>query len=160
MINIPKDCTHVKIDIGLSYNAPHSSKWIQNEPNLFVIGVDPNPNAIKSVKELNLPRFQLLEFAIDSKTRSSEFFITKHDTGCSSLFKPTSFEIKEKTIVKCITLKELLDDFPWDRFEYIEFIKVDTQGSDLNVLKSAENYLKDKVVFVAAEGDGDLYGQY
>jgi hypothetical protein len=41
--NIPENCTNVKIDIGLSYTAPISNKWLLKEPNTFVIGFEPNP---------------------------------------------------------------------------------------------------------------------
>ncbi len=41
--NIPENCTNVKIDIGLSYCAPISNKWLLKEPNTFVIGFEPNP---------------------------------------------------------------------------------------------------------------------
>jgi hypothetical protein len=49
------------------------------------------------------------------------------------------------------------DGFPWDRFEYIDYIKIDAQGSDLNILKSAGSYLRERVVYVTAEGDGHQY---
>ena len=60
-------------------------------------------------------------------------------------------------MLKVINLKMLFDIFPWDKFQYIDYIKVDTQGADLNVLKSAGNYLKDKVVYVTVEADGHQY---
>lgn len=49
------------------------------------------------------------------------------------------------------------DNFPWDRFSYIDYIKIDAQGSDLNILKSAGNYLSERVVYVTAEPDGNQY---
>ena len=39
----------------------------------------------------------------------------------------------------------------------IEYIKIDAQGSDLNILKGAEHYLKERVVYVTAEPDGFQY---
>ena len=49
------------------------------------------------------------------------------------------------------------DGFPWHRFQYIDYVKIDAQGSDLNILKSAGSYLSDRVVYVTAEGDGQQY---
>jgi len=46
---------------------------------------------------------------------------------------------------------------PWERFEYIDYIKIDAQGSDLNVLRGAGKYLQERVVFVTAEPDGYRY---
>ena len=59
--------------------------------------------------------------------------------------------------VPVISLKMVFDHFPWDRFEYIDYIKIDAQGSDLNILKGAKDYLKEKVVYVTAEPDGWYY---
>ena len=49
------------------------------------------------------------------------------------------------------------DQFPWNRIDYIDYIKIDAQGSDLNILKGAGDYLKNRVVFVTAEPDGNQY---
>ena len=77
--------------------------------------------------------------------------MTKDDPGITSLYKPNIFWVKEKTIVPCILLSGFLSLIPWNRFEYIEHIKIDTQGNDLRVLQSAGDYLAKRVVFVTAE---------
>jgi len=43
--DIPDKCIHVKLDIGLSYNAPQSQSWLSKEPNLMVFGFEPNPES-------------------------------------------------------------------------------------------------------------------
>ena len=53
-------------------------------------------------------------------------------------------------------LSHFLKDFPWDRFPYIEYLKVDAQGSDLSVLKSCGAYIQ-RFVYVTAEPDGHYY---
>ena len=47
--------------------------------------------------------------------------------------------------------------FPWDTVAYIDYIKIDAQGSDLNILKGAGDYLRERVVYVTAEPDGYQY---
>ena len=42
-VSIPEKCTHIKIDIGLSYAAPISNKFLIKEPNVYVMGFEPNP---------------------------------------------------------------------------------------------------------------------
>jgi hypothetical protein len=59
--------------------------------------------------------------------------------------------------VPVYSLKMFFDGFPWDRFKYIDYLKIDAQGSDLNILKSAGPYLSERVVYVTAEGDGNMY---
>ena len=79
--------------------------------------------------------------------------------GTSSFHRPTKeyadkqpehFSISEHIPIPTIRLSDFMSLLPWDRFEYVEHIKVDTQGNDLRVLESAGDYLK-KVMFVTAE---------
>jgi hypothetical protein len=81
-----------------------------------------------------------------------KFYKMINDAGTSSLLEPINLgPIKEIIDIDCYSLKYFLDFFPWDRFEYIEYIKIDAQGSDLDIIKSAGDYLKEKVVFITAE---------
>ena len=49
-ITLPSETKHIKLDIGLSYNAPHSQKWLSEEKDLIVFGFEPNPDSITSIK--------------------------------------------------------------------------------------------------------------
>ena len=94
------------------------------------------------------------------KEEEMNFYINSNDCGTSSLFKHDEQflgPMKNEVSVPVVSLKMFFDEFPWDRFEYIDYIKIDAQGSDLNILKSAGNYLSEKVVFVTAEPDGFQY---
>jgi FkbM family methyltransferase len=89
-----------------------------------------------------------------------DFYVNSKDCGTSSLFSHDQQYLGpiEKVIkVPVYSLKMFFDNFPWDRFSYIDYIKIDAQGSDLNILKSAGNYLSEKVVYVTAEPDGNQY---
>ena len=50
-----------------------------------------------------------------------------------------------------------LNQIPFERFPYIIYIKIDTQGADLDVLKSCGKILSERVVYVTAENDGFQY---
>ena len=177
---IPEKCTHVKLDIGLSYSAPHSQNWLSKEPNLMVFGFEPNPESVKCIQDgniqkrhplhgqpleqkfINEKRFQLIPNALSNVEKQEEmtFYINSKDCGTSSLFKHDEKylgPIKNKINVPVLSLKMFFDKFPWDKFDYIDYIKVDAQGSDLNILKGAGNYLRERVVFVTAEPDGYQY---
>src|SRR3990167_924266 len=167
----------VKLDIGLSYNAPESQCWLSKENDLLVFGFEPNPDSVEIIKAGNIKkqnaahgnpiekkyldegRFVLLPIAIANILLPTEleFYMTTGDCGTSSLFKPKNFGIKNKVMVKAISLKFFFDNFPWDKIPYIEFIKIDSQGADLDILKSAGIYLNQKVVYVTAEPGGDGY---
>jgi FkbM family methyltransferase len=178
---IPDYITNIKIDIGLSFHAPCSNKWLLNEPTLTVFGFEPNPECCNAIirqdygnkwiengylekRFIDEKRFHLFNYALsDTKNDeeiNSKFFINYNDCGTSSLFMHDQNKLgKIKSIVdvKIIKLKLFFDKFPWDRFEYIDYIKIDAQGSDLNILKGVGDYLKEKVVYVTAEPDGCYY---
>jgi len=47
--------------------------------------------------------------------------------------------------------------FDWDRFPIIEYIKIDAQGADFDILQGAENYLRERVVYITAEPESSQY---
>ena len=178
-IIIPPNCSHVKIDVGLSYTAPISNKWLVKEPDVFVLGFEPNPFCCQMISSSNYTqtpfpdfnleqkfikqgRFKLFPYALSDVNNLSEqkFYINKADYGTSSLYPHDETllgPIEQVINVKVINLKMIFDIFPWDKIEYIDYIKIDAQGSDLKILKGAGDYLKDKVVYVTAEPDGHYY---
>jgi hypothetical protein len=89
-----------------------------------------------------------------------KFYVSNNDCGTSSLYPNDETylgKIKEVIDVPVYSLKMFFDGFPWNRFQYIDYIKIDAQGSDLNILKSAGSYLSERVVYVTAEADGNRY---
>ena len=179
--SIPNSCTHVKLDIGLSYNAPQSQSWLSHEdPGLMVIGFEPNPESIACItnrnnrkqhpshgdcleyKYIENGRFVIQPCAlscVDTPT-TMKFYVSQNDCGTSSLYPNNEThlgKIKSVIDVPVLSLKMFFDGFPWERFAYIDYIKIDAQGSDLNILKSAGSYLRERVVYVTAEGDGNQY---
>lgn len=177
-IKLKNSTKSVKIDIGLSYNAPHGNIWLKTQKNLEVFGFEPVPENIKNINEGAKKRHQSHSEPLDTKYIKNEdyhlipcalsnkneeemdFYVTLNDTGCSSLFLPKKKyvgPVKEIVKVPVYTLKDFFDLFPWDIVPQIEYIKIDAQGSDLNILKGSEEYLKQKVIYVTAEPDGYQY---
>ena len=179
--SIPESCSHVKLDVGLSYNAPQSQSWLSHEDDgLMVFGFEPNPASIACItnkhnqkqhhshgdclqyKYIEEGRFVIQQCALSSVSEPTtmKFYVSNNDCGTSSLYPNDERylgKIKEVIDVPVYSLKMFFDGFPWDRFEYIDYIKIDAQGSDLNILKSAGSYLSDRVVYVTAEADGHQY---
>ena len=178
-IEIPMNIKRIRLDIGLSHNAPNSAEWLKDEVDLQVIGVEANvynihqilkkgnwSNSSKKVKPFKTKNLSLLYCALDDvhKPTYSKFYNIRGDSGTSSLLQPTkvlldsySYSVKSITLVPTISLDMLMNNVPWERFEYIELCKIDTQGKDLDILKSAKNYLN-KIALILAEVD--TFGQY
>lgn len=166
--NIAENIKSIRFDIGLSYCAPNSAVWLTQEPEkLHVIGVEPNPECINNIKQNGLycvqkgikpfhsKNFQLIECALDNveEPQVQQFYCTARDPGTSSLLKPTLHlgnPVKSITEVTTTSFYNLLQSIDYNRFEYVELVKIDTQGKDLDIIKSAGEYL-DKIVFLNCE---------
>ena len=176
---IPLNYNKIKIDVGLSYSAVHSSVWMHKEPNLFVFGFEPLPMAVKNLSEFNgiidnplhfqrkhKNRFQIYNVALSDvkEITQQKFYVNDLDMGCSSFWKPkknsTIDKISKEINVSVWNLEmwfeKFYEKYP-NRFPYINHIKVDTQGCDLKVAKGAGKWLKEKVVFITLEADGRYY---
>ena len=46
----------IKLDIGLSYNAPQSNNWLKHDDDVLVIGFEPNPECINSILSKNIQK--------------------------------------------------------------------------------------------------------
>ena len=148
----------LRFDIGLSFNMPNATKWLQDE-SVYVIGIEPHPGNFKSccshVETSNAgDRCYLIEAAVSNvrKPREQDFYGLSGDPGTSSLCKPIGrFEnlVDRVYSVETVSLASILDNL---NYEKVSVLKTDTQGNDLKVLKSAGDHLKN-VYFIYAEYD-------
>lgn len=84
------------------------------------------------------------------------FFVTK-DCGCSSLYVPKFFDIERIIEVPIIPLSTFFDLFPFDTHPVIDYIKIDAQGADLDIAKSAGSYLAERVIYITLEAEDEQY---
>lgn len=170
--NIPNNITHIKIDVGLGMNNIHSKDWLKFEKNLFVFMFEPNIDSINSslqnIQNINHiiinnnNSFEIIPVALTNVLEETqlEFYSMEQDGGTSSLFKPINSQlgpIKNKNIVPAFSFKHFFDLFPWDKFEYIDYIKIDAQGADIDIIKSAGDYLSERVIFITTEPESNDY---
>lgn len=86
-----------------------------------------------------------------------KFFVTKDDCGCSSIYLPKEFEVECVIEVPIFSLADFFELFPFDTHPVIEYIKIDAQGSDLDIAKSAGGYLAERVVYITLEAENAQY---
>lgn len=186
-IIIPKNIKHIKIDIGLSFDAPHSQNWIdndiQNNNDIIVFGFEANPSWINyilsPIKDTNFKdyhtytnqlqynhlynKFYLIPVALGNVETPQylDFYTPSLSEGCCSLLQPNPStivgDIINKIKVPVYNLKDFFDLLSFDNIEYIDYIKIDVQGYDINVIKGAGNYLSERVVYVTAEPETEQY---
>jgi len=121
-------------------------------------------------------RYNLLGAAVDNVDSivMQEFYSSYPAIGCSSLVKgmieanerPAGNTADTRNVVNKIfkvpslPLDMVLEHVDWHRFPFVESIKIDVEGKDLEVLKSCKKHM-DKVVYFRAEAYDDeniVYG--
>ena len=179
-LSIPETAKKVRIDVGLSYHAPQSAAWLELNNDLYVIGIEANKYNVARINKYGLwylknnliykrkinQNFKLLYCAIANvkKPTHLDFYNMHGDSGTSSLLKPTNkllktynYKIHKITKVPAIPLSTIIEKIPKDKFSLIELVKIDTQGSDLEVIKSINGHL-DRIVCIQVETS--TFGQY
>lgn len=138
------------LDIGAAGEIKEN--WRQFEPILDYVGIEPDlENYQKIQKNKNICKsYKIFNKALwDSKTRLN-LNITKKRTNSSILEPnfnilnnfpdPERFKILEKKEINLSPLDEL-------KIENIDFIKIDTQGSELNILNGSSESIKNVMGF-------------
>ena len=138
------------LDIGAAGEIKEN--WKQFEPILDYVGIEPDEdNYNKILEKKNICKsYKIFNEGLWDKKTSLDLNITKKRTNSSilepnfdilnSFPDPERFKILEKKKVSLTTLDEL-------EIKNIDFIKVDTQGSELNILNGSANSLKNVLGF-------------
>jgi FkbM family methyltransferase len=164
-IFLPHWALRVKIDVGLSYSAANAVAWIREDPNLIVFGFEPLPESCARLREwlseqpdsTSLSRqLVILPVALGRKVGTARLHITADDTAASSLLPPKSMGQRGTLEVQVFTLVDLLKALPKDRISHIDYLKLDCQGMDLEILKGAGDEIA-KFALVTAEAEDDQY---
>lgn len=105
--------------------------------------------------------YTIIPVALQNITQETKLVLYNmyKDGGTSSLYIPTDITlgpVKSQNIVDVYSLKHFFDVFPWNKFEYIDYLKIDAQGSDFDIIKSAGGYIKN-IVYITAEPESNSY---
>ena len=107
-------------------------------------------------KEDYLNRYIFIPVAISNEEGIKTLYNNKHE-GSSSLEKTWGgIDINNKTDVMAFKLRKFIEMIP-ERFTYIEHLKIDCEGHDLNVLKSCEDLIGRIAVITIEENNARGY---
>ena len=133
--NIPSNCNKLYIDVGLSSEAIQSQSWLEKDPNIFVLGFEPSYEALgKIFKELRS----------DHRWLKRENFprIRVEECALSNPEKETRMTFYRPNIdVGCSSLLKP---------------KPNSDGIQPQ-FHGVKELIKEKVVWITAEGDGGYY---
>lgn len=126
------------LDVG-AHIGTFSTAFVQAFPDCAPTMVEPNPFCEEALAKLPFERHMA---AASDENGEAELFLTKEwlqSTGTSLYRENTDFFRDEVTIRQPVRKARLDDLFPGRRFD---FVKIDTQGSELDVLRGGEAVLR------------------
>lgn len=140
----------VLVDVGSSGGV--KSNWKLAEKYLQVIGFEPEDEGFDNLAASKDSRTKYLNTGLYKERATLPFYVTRENTD-SSIFKPnrelidkfpaaSRFDIVKTESIRTDTLDNQLRE---NRIEGVDFIKVDTQGSELFILQGAASTLERSV---------------
>lgn len=135
------------VDIGFNYGL-FSLESLKYKPSK-IIAFEPNPKLVKIFKNIYYSIIiDLHQKAVSNKNGQVNFF--EHYTpGMSSLYKEVNNKNTENLYeVECIDFNDFLIK---NRIEKIDYLKIDCEGSEYDIVDSIKEYLKYNVRKLAVE---------
>ncbi len=145
------------IDAGARYGA-HPT-WQKFDGEMIYFAFEPDKKEAERLKSvISVEKFEIIDHALSSSEGKRKFHITKHRGYCSFLepdndciwfrsFRPGESEIESVINVQTVTI----DGFAEKRGCKIDFLKIDTEGAELDVIKGAGKQLAENVIGIRAE---------
>jgi FkbM family methyltransferase len=148
----------VYIDVGCN-RGQNAFSWL-NDPNALVYAFEPNPALHQYLKQYESDRFKVFDYAIGTDEGVKPFNIGEND-ATSSLknfdSSVTAFRYSETIYVKVISLDTFCKEY---NIHSIHLLKIDAQGSDLDVLHSLGDFVNNVqniIVEAFIEEDVNVY---
>ena len=138
------------VDVGASGGI--SPLWRSHRRYLRVIGFEPDIRAYKILKKQQNRSMHFFNIGLHRQRGDFSFYSTRSQE-CSSFFlpnhpllgrfhNPERLDIVKEKKIECRSLDEILAEAD---LTDVDFIKMDTQGSELAILEGAEKILADSV---------------
>lgn len=148
----------VFLDIG-SCHLEQTIEVAQYHPDTRFIAFEPVPENYQLCykRSLEWDNVEVYNFAISNVEGYSDFWVVDENLGGSSLLEPIDVPLSTNQWNKTRVYCKRLDNFlKFLGVESVDCIWMDTQGTELNVLKSLGKYIDD-VLFVHTEASPNAY---
>lgn len=133
-----------------------TAPWSSFSPMVEVVAFEPDEVEYRYLSKIKEGR--IFNYALYRASQKIALNLTK-DRGCSSIYKPNMdflsefpeadrYIVEDSVTVKAISLDEM---FQKAKLRDIDFIKIDVQGAELDVLKGGQRFLKEYILGMEIE---------
>jgi len=138
----------IMVDVGCRWG--FADQFIQCLDTFRLYGFDPDRDECKRLeKQYGSNRISLVPLGLADHEGESTLYLTK-EPACSSMFKPIRKLLENSPVLDCTKkVSEIkIQHTTLDRWaertdiEYIDYIKIDTQGAELLVLQGADEIIE------------------
>lgn len=153
-----KSETLTYLDLGASGGLGWPWNRLSHE-KIRLILVEPNKNEVRKLRNFPRQRCKILPFLLGSSPSKKEKLHITASPGCSSIYFPNlsflkyfpnveRFSIHQTVQVEATSLGKL---WKQGKLKNLDFIKIDTQGAELSILKSAQQDFYKELVGLEVE---------
>jgi FkbM family methyltransferase len=156
----------VLIDIGASGEIHAKWKDIAEYSICLAFDADDREMSFEETKNSKFKKLITINRIVSSTSESETDFYLTSSPFCSSTLKPDSerlshwpfddlFTVDKSIKLKCVMLAEALDNA---KIDYVDWIKIDTQGTDLRLFKTLPEAISKRIL--AAEFEPGILDAY
>lgn len=149
------------VDVGARSGLEDNLLFVAESSETKILAFEPEPIEYNKLLSSKPPNLTLLNTALFSQSGNVTLYVTK-DPGLTSVYRPkfdylksieTDTAYKDYTIDKEIKFNASTLDYEAknNQFENADFIKLDTEGSEVDILFGAEELLRNSVIGVESE---------
>ncbi|MGD1120266.1 MAG: FkbM family methyltransferase [Dehalococcoidales bacterium] len=149
---LTEDNPIVLVDVGARGGLP--PRWLPLKDSLKIIGFEPDAAECQRLNAAAGDGRVYYPIALAGNKGTVKLNLTRN-ADCASILKPNAellnrfqspedFEVASQPEIPCDTLDNIATV---NDIKYIDFVKVDTQGSELSILQGAEKTLSQRGVF-------------
>lgn len=156
---VTEDAAFTLIDVGAMGGI--ESEWKRVEKHLMVLGFEPDEREYVKLSSALLAKSRYFNYALYNASEDLKLYVSQ-ETSKTSLFKPNfdqlrnfprseRFEVISDAVIAARKVNTLDKILSAEQYLNADFLKIDTQGSELAILQGASSILESDILGLKVE---------